>query len=174
MKNRLACGRWRLAGTILVAAVALLVVGQPVPSLAGGQPPAATASAGPFNKVWTYALSQYAQASQSGESLTQLADGTIVVAGDDAYQPNYCFKPNHPFRGGAWLVAVTSGGGQNAWQKLYSTCASAAQSASVVTGSPDGGLILAGGDFDNPACGGCGWFAKLSGQGTILWQHDLT
>jgi hypothetical protein len=168
---------WRraLAAFSVVAAV-LLVLGQPVPSLAGGQPSAtATATAGPFNKVWTYALSQYAQASQTGESLTQLADGTIVVGGNDAYQPNYCSKPSHPFRGGAWLVAVTSGGGQNAWQNLYSTCASAAQSASAVRGTLDGGLVLAGGDFDNPACGGgCGWFAKLSSQGTILWQHDLT
>jgi hypothetical protein len=168
--------RWRGLAALLVVAAVLLVLGQPAPSLAGGQRPAtATASAGPFNKVWAYALSQYAQASQSGNSLTQLSDGTIVVGGDDAYQPNYCFTRSHPFRGGAWLVAVTSGGGQNVWQKLYSTCASAAQSASVVRGTPDGGLILAGGDFDNPACGlGCGWFAKLSGQGSILWQHDLT
>lgn len=169
------CWRRGLAALSVVAAV-LLVLGQPVPSLADGQPPAtATASAGPFNNVWTYGLSQYAQASQSGNSLTQLSNGTIVAGGDDAYQPNYCSKPSHPHRGGAWLVAVTSGGGQNAWQKLYSTCASAAQSASVVKGTPDGGLILAGGDFDNPACSlGCGWFAKLSGQGSILWQHDLT
>ena len=171
-----ACWRRGLAAFSVVAAVLLVVLGQPVPSLAGSQPPAtATPSAGPFNKVWTSALSQYAQASQTGESLAQLSDGTIVVAGNDAYQPNYCYKPSHPFRGGAWLVAVTAGAGQNAWQKLYSTCASAAQSASVVSGTPDGGLILAGGDFDNPACGGgCGWFAKLSGQGSILWQHDLT
>jgi hypothetical protein len=167
----LVCWRRGLAAFSVVAAV-LLVLGQPVPSLAGSQPPAT--SAGPFNKVWTHAVSQYDQASQTGESLTQLPDGTIVVAGDDASQPNYCFKPSHPYRGGAWLVAVTSGGGQNVWQKLYSTCASAAQSASVVRGTSDGGLILAGGDFDNPACGGCGWFAKLSSQGSILWQHDLT
>lgn len=170
-------GYWRrrLAALSVVTAV-LLVLGHPVPSLAGGQPAAtATATSGPFNKVWTYALSQYAQASQSGQSLAQLSDGTVVVGGNDAYQPNYCFKPSHPYRGGAWLVAVTAGSGGNVWQQLYSTCASAAQSASVVRGTPDGGLVLAGGDFDNPACGGgCGWFAKLSSQGSILWQHDLT
>jgi hypothetical protein len=166
----LVCWRRGLATLSVVAAV-LPVFGQPIPSLARSQPPAtATASVGPFNKVWTYALSQYAQASQSGNSLTQLSNGTIVVGGDDAYQPNYCSTPSHPFRGGAWLVAVTSGDGQNVWQKLYSTCASAAQSASVVSGTPDGGLILAGGDFDNPACGlGCGWFAKLSSQGSIFF-----
>ena len=99
---------WRrgLAALSVVAAV-LLVVGQPVPSLAGGKPRGtASASAGPFNKVWTYPLSQYAQASQTGESLAQLSDGTIVVGGNDAYQPNYCFKPSHPFRGGAWLAHV--------------------------------------------------------------------
>jgi hypothetical protein len=130
---------------------------------------------GSFNEAWTYAQSQYAQASQSGNSLAQLPDGTIVAAGDDAYQPNYCSKPSHPYTGGAWLVAVTASGGQNVWQKLYSTCATAAQSASVVRVASDGSLILAGGDFDNPACAlGCGWFAKLSGQGTIVWQHDLT
>jgi hypothetical protein len=170
----LACRQWGLA-TLPVAAV-LLVLGQSVPSVASSKPPAtAPSSAGPFNKVWTYALSQYAQASQTGNSLTQLPDGTIVVGGNDAYQPNYCYKPSHPFRGGAWLVAVTSGGAQNVWQQLYSTCASAAQSTSVVSGTPDGGVILAGGDFDNPACGdGCGWFARLSDQGSIVWQHDLT
>jgi hypothetical protein len=170
----LAC--WRHAAAALsAAAVVLVVAGQPVPALAGTQPLTATGSAGPFNKVWTYALSQFAQASQSGISVTQLADGTVVAGGDDAFQPNYCSTASHPLRGGAWLVAVTSGGGQNVWQKLYSTCASAAQSASVVRGTPDGGLLLAGGDFDNPACElGCGWFAKLSGQGSILWQHDLT
>lgn len=175
--SRVFCRRRRLAClSVLVVGTLSLVFGLPDPSLAGGQPAApATASAGPFNKAWTYALSQYAQASQSGNSLAQLPDGTIVVAGDDAYQPNYCSTPRNPLRGGAWLVAVTSGGGQNVWQKLYSTCANAAQSASVVTDSPDGGLLVAGGDFDNPACGlGCGWFAKLSGNGAILWQHDLT
>jgi hypothetical protein len=93
------CWRRGLAALSVVAAV-LLVLGQPAPSLAGGQPPvAASATAGPFNKVWTYALSQYAQASQTGQSLAQLSDGTVVVGGNDAYQPNYCFKPNHPFRG---------------------------------------------------------------------------
>src|SRR5262249_32886118 len=82
---------------------------------------------------------------------------------------------SQPSRGGAWLVAVTSGGGRNVWQKLYSTCASAAQSTSAVSSAPDGGLVLAGGDFDNPACAdGCGWFAKLSSQGSSVWQHDLT
>src|SRR5215469_16393585 len=133
---------WRGLAALSVVATILLVFGQSVPSLAGNKP-TPTASPGPFNKVWTFALSQFAQASQSGNSLTQLSDGTVVVGGDDAYQPNYCYKPSHPFRGGAWLDAVTSGGGQNVWQRLYSTCASAAQSTSVVSGSPDGGLILA-------------------------------
>lgn len=168
-------GRRALAGLSFVAA-ALAVLGQPVPFLASGQSqPTLTAGAGPFNKAWTYAQSQYAQASQSGNSLVQLPDGTIVVGGDDAYQPNYCSKPSHPLTGGAWLVAVTSDSGQNVWQKLYSSCATAAQSTSAVADSPDGGFILAGGDFDNSACGlGCGWFAKLSAQGAIDWQHDLT
>ena len=161
--------------TFSVAAAFLLVVGQPLPSLAGSKPASHTASVGPFNKVWTYALSNYAQASQSGNSVTQLVNGTIVVGGDDAFQPNYCSTHSHPFRGGAWLVAVSPGAGQNVWQNLYSTCATAAQTTSVVGAVADGGLLLAGGDFDNPACSlGCGWFAKLSDQGSILWQHDLT
>ena len=48
-------GHWRrgLAALSVVAAV-LLVLGQPVPSLAGAQPRAtARVGAGPFNKVWT-------------------------------------------------------------------------------------------------------------------------
>src|SRR5215469_11514325 len=165
---------WRGLAALSVVATILLVFGQSVPSLAGSKP-TPTASPGPFNKVWTFALSQFAQASQSGNSLLQLSDGTIVVGGNDAYQPNYCSKPSQPFRGGAWLVAVTPDTGQNVFQKLYSTCANAAQSTSAVSKAPDGGIILAGGDFDNPACGnGCGWFAKLSSQGSIVWQHDLT
>jgi hypothetical protein len=170
-------GRRGLAG-VCVAGTALLAFGLTAPAQAGSPQPApapATAGVGSFNHVWTYAQSQYAQASQSGNSLAQLSDGTIVAAGDDAYQPNYCSKPSHPFTGGAWLVAATPGGGQNVWQKLYSTCATAAQSANVIRGASDGSLIVAGGDFANPACAlGCGWFAKLSGQGAILWQHDLT
>src|SRR5262245_30323029 len=168
MKNR---ARVVFLAALLVTAV-VLVVGQPLPSLAGSKPPPSGSVGGPFNNVWTYGPSD-TQASQSGNSLTQLSNGTIVAGGDDAFQPNYCSTHSHPFNGGAWLVAVTSGG-QNVWQNLYSTCASAAQVTSVVRGVPDGGLLLAGGDFDNPACSlGCGWFAKLSGQGSILWQHDL-
>jgi hypothetical protein len=133
------------------------------------------AASGPFNKIWTVALSQYNQSDEAGISLTQLSNGTIVVGGNDANQQNYCSTHRHPFYGGAWLVAVTPSGGNNVWQKLYSTCASAAQSTEVVAHTSDGGFILGGGDFDNPACGGgCGWFAKLDSNESIVWQHDLT
>ncbi|MBO0822849.1 MAG: hypothetical protein J2P27_03195 [Actinobacteria bacterium] len=147
-----------------------------MPSLAGGESTAtAKGTVGPFNNVWTYAASPANQASQIGISLTQLPDGTVVVGGSDGNQPNYCYKRSHPYRGGVWLVAARPSGGQNVWQQLYSTCSFAAQSAGVISGTPDGGLILVGGDFANPACLlGCGWFAELSGQGSILWQHDLT
>jgi len=165
---------WRGLAALSAVATIILVFGQPVPSLAGSKP-TPPPSAGPFNKVWTFALSQFVQASQSGNSLLQLSDGTIVVGGNDAFQPNQCSTRAQPFRGGAWLVAVTPDSGQNVFQKLYSTCANAAQSIDAVSKAPDGGIILAGGDFSNPACAdGCGWFAKLSSQGSILWQHDLT
>jgi hypothetical protein len=126
---------------------------------------------GPFNKIWGVATSPYNGPDEVGLSLTQLLDGTIVVGGDDGNQPNHC-PPNY---GGAWLVAVKPSGGNNAWQKLYSTCATGAQTTSYVAHTSDGGFILAGGDFDNPACAiGCGWFAKFDRRGTITWQHDLT
>jgi hypothetical protein len=129
---------------------------------------------GPFNKVWTVALSPYNQADETGESLTQLSNGTIVVGGDDSNVHNYCSTRKNPLYGGAWLVAATPSSGSSVWQNLYSTCASAAQTTSSVRRTADGGLILAGGDFDNPACGnGCGWFAKLGATGSIAWQHDL-
>ncbi len=132
-------------------------------------------ASGPFNKVWTVALSQYNQADETGNSLTQLSNGTIVVGGNDAHQQNYCSTRRHPYLGGAWLIAVTPSGGNNVWQRLYSTCANAQQSTGVVAHTSDGGFILAGGDFDNPACGGgCGWFAKFDSTGSINWQHDLT
>src|SRR5207248_7596056 len=54
----------------------------------------------PFNKIWTVALSQYNGSDETGNSLTQLLNGTIVVGGSDANQPNYC-PPNY---GGVWLV----------------------------------------------------------------------
>jgi hypothetical protein len=132
-------------------------------------------SSGPFNKIWTVALSQYSQADETGESLAQLSNGTIVVGGDDSHLQNYCSTHKNPLYGGAWLVAATPGSGSNVWQRLYSTCATDAQTTSAVGRTADGGLILAGGDFDNPACGnGCGWFAKLGADGSIAWQHDLT
>jgi hypothetical protein len=130
--------------------------------------------AGPFNEVWTVALSQFNQASETGNSLTQLSDGTIVVGGGDSNQQNFCSTRKQPLFGGAWLVAVTPTAGRNVFQKLYSTCADSAQSTSAVAHTADGGFILAGGDFDNSACaGGCGWFAKFLGDGTIAWQRDL-
>jgi hypothetical protein len=128
------------------------------------------ATSGPFNYVWAVPLSQYDGPDEVGLSLTQLSNGTIVVGGNDGNQPNYC-PPNY---GGAWLVAVKPNGGSNVWQKLYSTCASGAQTTSYVAHTSDGGFILAGGDFDNPACAGCGWFAKFDSNGSITWQHDLT
>src|SRR5947209_4262696 len=81
------------------------------------------AASGPFNYVWAVPLSQYDGPAETGNSLTQLSDGTILVGGNDANQPNYC-PPNY---GGAWLVAVTPSGGSNVWQQLYSSCASGAQ-----------------------------------------------
>jgi hypothetical protein len=129
------------------------------------------AASGPFNYVWAVPLSQYDGPDEVGLSLTQLSDGTIVVGGDDGNQPNYC-PPNY---GGAWLVAVKPDGGSNVWQQLYSTCATDAQVTSYVAHTSDGGFILSGGDFDNPACAlGCGWFAKFDSNGSITWQHDLT
>src|SRR5215472_9774011 len=65
------------------------------------------AATGPFNKIWTVALSQYNQSNEAGISLTQLSNGTIVVGGNDANQQNYCSTHRQPFYGGAWLVAVT-------------------------------------------------------------------
>jgi hypothetical protein len=154
---------------------AIMALGSGV-SLAFATPAAAAAavSSGPFNKIWTVALSQYNQAAETGESLTQLSNGTIVVGGDDSHLQNYCSTHKNPLYGGAWLVAATPSSGSNVWQHLYSTCATAAQTTSSVSRTADGGLILAGGDFDNPACGnGCGWFAKLGADGSIAWQHDL-
>ena len=93
MKIRRACtkGPGRRGGfaALAVTGAVLLAFGQPVASRAGSHAAGTTTtSAGPFDKVWTYAFSQYAQASQSGDSVTQLTDGTIVAGGDDAYQPN--------------------------------------------------------------------------------------
>src|SRR5438105_3001400 len=151
--------------TPFCASVAMLII-----SLGLAAPTQGTTS-GPFNKIWTVALSQSNGSDETGNSLTQLSDGTILVGGNDANQPNYC-PPNY---GGAWLVAVTPSGGNNVWQQLYSTCASGAQVTSYVAHTSDAGFILAGGDFDNPACAlGCGWFAKFDSNGSITWQYDVT
>lgn len=153
----------RTPGRIFSQIVAMLII------TFGVQMQAATDE--PFNKVWDLRLSRSEGPDETGNSLTQLSDGTIVVGGDDANQTNSC--PSNA--GGAWMVAVTPDGGDGVWQKLYSTCAYAAQSTSFVAHTPDGGFIFAGGDFDNPACElGCGWFAKFDSGGSIVWQHDLT
>jgi hypothetical protein len=160
-----------IGGTATASGAGAHNPGAPAPAVTQAQ---AALSSGPFNKIWTVALSQYNQAAETGESLTQLSNGTIVVGGDDSHLQNYCSTRKNPLYGGAWLVAATPSSGSNVWQNLYSTCATAAQTTSSVSRTADGGLILAGGDFDNPACGnGCGWFAKLGAGGSIAWQHDL-
>src|SRR5215472_3708398 len=96
---------------------AILALGSGV-SLTFATPAAAAAAvgSGPFNEIWTVALSQYNQAAETGESLTQLSNGTIVVGGNDANLQNYCSTRKNPLRGGAWLVATTPGSGGNVWQ----------------------------------------------------------
>src|SRR5437762_14042506 len=89
-----------------------------VPSSAFTQP----SSGGPFDKVWTVALSPYNQASQTGNSLTQLSDGTIVVGGGDSNQQNFCSRHKQPFFRGDWPVAVTATAGQDVVQQQYSSC----------------------------------------------------
>lgn len=127
-------------------------------------------SGGVFNKIWSVSLSQYQGPVETGDALTQLSNGTIVVAGGDQNQLNYC-PPN---RGGAWLVAVNPSDGSNSFQKLYSTCASAAQLSNSVAHTSDGGFIFAGVDLDNPLCPeGCAWFSKFDGTGAVSWQYDL-
>src|SRR5437763_11384727 len=58
-------------------------------------------ASGPFNKVWIVPLSQYNQADETGNSLTQLSNGTIVAGGNDANQHNYCSTHRQPYFGGA-------------------------------------------------------------------------
>jgi hypothetical protein len=160
-----------IGGTATVSDAGTHSPGVPMPAFRQAQ---TALGGGPFNKIWTVALSQYNQAAETGESLTQLSNGTIVVGGDDSHLQNYCSTHKNPLYGGAWLIAATPSSGSNVWQNLYSTCATAAQTTSSVSRTADGGLILAGGDFDNPACGnGCGWFAKLGAGGPVAWQHDL-
>jgi hypothetical protein len=146
----------------IFAALLLLFLMSPVTSSFSGQGTGMV-----FSKVWTV------QSNQVALSLTQLSNGNIVAAGDDGAIPNSC-KGNF---GGAWLINVNPNG-ENVWQKLYSSCATDAQTAEYVSKTSDGGLILAGGDFSNPACSsgflsGCGWIAKLTSTGRISWQEDM-
>ncbi len=104
-----------------------------------------------------------------GESITQLTNDTLVaVGGDGGNQPNSC----KGFLGGAWVIAVTSGG-DDVFQKLYSDCANAAQWANYVRSTADGGFLLSGGDSSTPFCQPCAWLAKFNSSGTIVWQEDL-
>ena len=82
----------------------------------GSSARASTSSSGPFDKIWSVAANQFDQSDQWASSLTQLTNGTLVAAGGDGgNQANSC----RGFFGGAWLIAVTPGGG-NVFQKLYS------------------------------------------------------
>jgi len=121
-----------------------------------------------FSEIWTVPYSQYGQSDQFANSLTQLANGTIVAGGGDGYQMNVCGQI-----GGAWLVAVDASGA-NVWQRLDADCAGASQVASVIRATKGGGFVLAGGDGSNPACYGCAWLARLTNAGGIAWQEDLT
>ena len=132
--------------------------------------PAPASGSGPFDKIWSVALNQFDQSDQWGQSITQLANGTLVAAGaDGGYQRNSC----RGFFGGAWVIAVTPGG-NNVFQNLYSDCANADQWANFVRATPDGGFILSGEDDSMPFCQPCAWLAKFTSSGTIVWQEDLT
>jgi hypothetical protein len=123
-----------------------------------------------FDKIWSVALNQTNQSDQWGQSITQLTNGTLVAVGaDGGNQRNSC----RGFFGGAWVISVTPSGG-NISQKLYSDCANAAQWATFVRRTSDGGYVLSGEDDSTSLCQPCAWLAKFSSSGTILWQQDLT
>jgi hypothetical protein len=159
--------RKTIALPALLAIVAICALGQqPAPIQAEAS---ASSSAGPFDKIWSVALSQFNQSDQWAGSITQLPNGTLVAAGGDGgNQPNSC----RGFLGGAWLIAVTPSGG-NLFQKLYSDCANAEQWATFVRSTTDGGFVLSGEDNSTSFCQPCAWFAKFSSSGTIVWQEDL-
>lgn len=131
--------------------------------------PRTTTASGPFADIWSVALDSSHQADQAAQSITQLANGTLVSAGLDAYQPNSCRGQI----GGAWVIAVTPDG-SNVFQKLYSNCSSADQWAKFVRATSDGGFILSGEDNSTALCQPCAWIAKFDGSGNISWQEDLT
>lgn len=155
----------------LFAVVAVCAFGQQVaPTHAEPSDNSSASSSGPFDKIWSVALSQFNQSDQWASSITQLTNGTLVAAGGDGgNQPNSC----RGFFGGAWLIAVTPGGG-NVFQKLYSDCANVEQWATFVRSTTDGGFILSGEDNSTAFCQPCAWLAKFTGSGTIVWQEDLT
>ena len=129
-----------------------------------------TSNSGPFDKIWSVALNQFNQSDQWADSITQLTNGTLVaVGGDGSNQPNSC----KGFLEGAWVIAVTPGGG-NVSQKLYSDCATAEQWATFVRSTTDGGFILSGEDNSTLFCQPCAWLAKFGSSGSIAWQEDLT
>ena len=155
-----------LTFAILVACA----LGQQVGPMQGSIAGSSTSSSGPFDKIWSVAANQFNQSDQWASSLTQLTNGTIVAAGGDGgNQPNSC----RGFFGGAWLIAVTPGGG-NVFQKLYSDCANAEQWATFVRSTADGGFILSGEDNSTAFCQPCAWLAKFTSSGTTVWQEDLT
>lgn len=161
----------QFALTALFAMVAVCAFGQRVtPTNAEPGDNSSMSSSGPFDKIWSVAASQFNQSDQWAGSLTQLTSGTLVAAGGDGgNQANSC----RGFFGGAWLIAVTPGGG-NVFQKLYSDCANAEQWATFVRSTTDGGFILSGEDNSNAFCQPCAWLAKFTSSGTTVWQEDLT
>jgi hypothetical protein len=164
----------QIALTTLFAIVAACAFGQQLAQIQSEPSTSSssfsTSSSGPFDKIWSVALSQFNQSDQWAGSITQLTNGTLVAAGaDGGHQPNSC----RGFLGGAWLIALTTGGG-NVFQKLYSDCATAQQWATFVRSTTDGGFILSGEDNSTAFCQPCAWLAKLSSSGTIVWQEDLT
>jgi hypothetical protein len=155
----------------LFALVAVCAFGQQIaPITAHPSAGSSTVSPGAFDKIWSVAASQFNQSDQWAGSLTQLTNGTLVAAGGDGgTQPNSC----RGFFGGAWLIAVTPGGG-NVFQKLYSDCATAEQWVTFVRSTTDGGFILSGEDNSTAFCQPCAWLAKFGSSGTVVWQEDLT
>ena len=115
--------------TTLLSMLTACAFGQQLaPVLAKPDTMGSASSNGPFDKIWSVALSQFNQSNHWADSIAELTNGTLVaVGGDGGNQPNSC----RGFFGGAWLIGVTQAGGK-VFQKLYSNCANADQWATFV------------------------------------------
>jgi hypothetical protein len=122
---------------------------------------------GVFSNIYFYPPDKY-DTGEVGEAVAQLGNGNIIAVGLDSNIQNSC--PSGAL-GGAWILEMTTSGGNSVTQQLYGDCSSDSSYLLFVTPTNDGGALATGNDLTfadqrDP-------IMKFTSTGTLEWQEEL-